>query len=194
MLLFSKKDLILNADSDTNIIIITGVSGAGKTTMANELKDKIKYEIISFDILFNYELEREPNDLENEIITSFLKKYPKYKDFSKNKNSKTVCTDFYLFVEEYVNKNNIKILFDGAFFMNKIDYKLFKKNKIIYKRTSILRCIINRQKRTTKVIKDKNYSFIRKMKEYYWSFRYSIKTVPEWIRTNNYFVKTINER
>ena len=191
MLFFSKKDLYINFNSDSNIIIVTGISGSGKSTISKELQKEYGYDIISFDILFNYELERQRNPLENKIITAFIKKYPKYNDFSKNETGKTICEDFYLFVENYVNKHNLKIIFDGAYFIDKVDYNLFKKNKIVYKRSSILRCMINRNKRIRKIIKTKDYDFIRKLKEYYWINRHSIKKIPTWIKKNKSFTRTI---
>lgn len=193
MILFSRKDMYINFDSDSNIIIVTGISGSGKSTIAKELKEKYGYEIISFDILFNYEYERGSNPLEDEIIKAFIKKYPKYKDFSKNETGKEICEDFYLFVEEYVNKHNLKIILDGAYFVDKVDYNLYKHNRIVFKRSSILRCMINRHKRTRKIIKNKNYGFIRNLKEYYWTNKHSIKKIPKWIKTNRNYIKTITD-
>ena len=68
-LFFSKKDLYINFDKKTDMILVTGMSGSGKSQLAISLKEKYGYEIISFDMIFDYDENRELSLIEKDILT-----------------------------------------------------------------------------------------------------------------------------
>ena len=93
-LIFSKKDLYINFDKKTDMIIVTGMSGSGKSQLAISLKEKYGYEIISFDMIFDYDENRELSLIEKDILTKFRRCYPKYKVAHLIENDENVCDCF----------------------------------------------------------------------------------------------------
>lgn len=161
----TKSDLYVNFEKDTNMIIVTGISGSGKSKTSNELKSKYNYEIVSFDFIFNYEFERKPSSLERKLLKEFKNKYLQYKDYKKNTENKTeVCNCFFDFISEYLKENNIKIIFDGAYFLDRISFDKIKNERIVIKRTSIIRSNFQKVNRNKKYLIHPNISIIKKSK------------------------------
>ena len=88
--IFSKKDNVYNFDKwdngDSNILIITGLSGSGKTTMAFTLADEYDATVIQLDHLQCYErfTAKNKNTAATDLIKKFFRnnKDLKEKDFS----------------------------------------------------------------------------------------------------------------
>lgn len=181
----SKKDLYINFSKNTNMIIVTGITGSGKSKTSLELKEKYNYELLSFDFIFNYEKERTPNKFEKNILKQFTKQYPQYKDYEKNtKNKNEVSNCFFDFVLRYIETNNIKIIFDGSYFINRIDFAKIKNQRIILKRTSIIKSVfqgINRNKKT-----------INNKKEIMLLSHDNIKRMGEYQKTVNNFIDKLD--
>ena len=191
-LIFSKKDLYINFDKKTDMIIVTGMSGSGKSQLAISLKEKYGYEIISFDMIVDYDENRELSLIEKDILTKFRRCYPKYKVAHLIENDENVCDCFYNFVKKYIKKEKIKIIFDGSYFMKRVNFELFKNERIVYKRTSFLKALFRRDVRNISRIKNKNYSFIRFLKEIYWHYRYNIKHLKKWYKEERSFLQKID--
>lgn len=64
-----KEDIEINLTED-KIVNITGMMGAGKTTLAHTIKDKENFELVSLDWMFGYSLGNRP-----EKINSMLKEF-----------------------------------------------------------------------------------------------------------------------
>ena len=73
------------------MIIVTGMSGSGKSELAISLKEKYGYEIISFDMIFDYDENRELSLIEKDILTKFRRCYPKYKVAHLIENDENIC-------------------------------------------------------------------------------------------------------
>lgn len=190
MILLDNKDLYINFENnDSNMIIVTGISGSGKSFLSQELYEKYKYEIISFDMIFDYEEGRERTKLELKILNGFKKKYKNYKELEKD----TICNLFFDYVKGYIEKEKIKIIFDGYYFLRNVDFNKIKEEKIVLKRTSLIRSLIRRTRRNQRYIKKNNYSIIRKIKEYYWLHIYNYRNICRWYNDEKYFIEKIKE-
>ncbi len=190
MILFGSKDLYINfKDNNSKIIIVTGISGSGKSVLSLELSKKYKYEIISFDIIFNYDIGREKTKLEEEILFEFKNKYPTYMKYDKEK----ICNMFFDFCKDYISNKNINIIFDGAQFLRRVDFDKIKDLRIVLKRTSLLLSLFRRNKRNTDYIKKNDFSFVRKIKEYHWLHVYNRKNIFRWIYDEISFLEKIKK-
>ena len=90
--LFSKDDIVLHLDDfvagKTNILLITGISRSGKTTLAYELAPKYNAEIIQIDFFENYYCKGD------EVITPYvLKLRSKWFNTPIGKKYKMICED-----------------------------------------------------------------------------------------------------
>lgn len=187
----ARKDLYLNFDKElSNMIIVTGMSGSGKSHLSKTLqKTYSDYEIVSFDRLFGFEESREMNKLEKILISKFKKKNSN----TAIENDEQICDKFYDFVCDYIDNNNLKIIFDGAYFLDKVNFDKIKNKQIILKRTPIVVSIIRRTKRNFIYILNHKYSFIRTLKEIYWLNSYNIKHLKIWLSNLNHFYQNIDK-
>lgn len=162
-LLKDHVDFYFNFDKDTNMIIITGLSGSGKSYNSFKLSKEFNYPLLSFDFLFDYE-ERDFKVLEKEIICHFLEKYPKYKDFQTNRSrEKEVCNCFFDYVKQSVEKENIHLIIDSAYFFQNIPIEKFSNQRIIVKGTSLIHSVIRANKRDVTSQYYKNISLLKKL-------------------------------
>lgn len=84
-MIFDKRDNVFNIDKwengDSNILLITGLSGSGKTTSGVNLANTFNAKLIQLDIFQNYEYSVVNNINEKyaiyPYITEYLKKNPK---------------------------------------------------------------------------------------------------------------------
>lgn len=188
MVLFSNKDLYINfKDNDSKMILVTGISGSGKSMLSLDLSKKYNFEIISFDMVFGYDESRERTKLELDILDEFNKLYPDYKSFNK----KLICNLFFDFVKEYTINKKINIIFDGSQFLRKVDFDKIKDQRIVLKRTSLVLSLFRRNKRNIGYIKKNNESFIMMIKEYHWLKSYNRKNIFRWIDDEIYFLRNI---
>lgn len=143
----NQDDYFYNFDRNTNLLIVTGIPGSGKSYTSKELSNKYNYEIVSFDYLFDYEVKK-PSMIEQLLIDNFISLYPEYSNFNKNRNNKyIVCNKFYDFVLDYVVNNNINIILDGTYFLKEISFNKYKNQRVIVKRTSFILSIIRETRR-----------------------------------------------
>ena len=104
------------------ILLVTGLSGSGKTTFAKKYALQHKAVCISFDVLKFYP----QSSIESQqILNLFLKQYPDIQQFIDIQWSKTdkqnsndiffnyYCNVFFDFIVEYSKKNNIKVILEG---------------------------------------------------------------------------------
>ena len=189
-------DLYLNFDNvNYDMIIVTGITGSGKSYTTKKLSQEYQLPIVSFDFIYDYEKDREPNKLETILLKLFYKKYPQYKDAKKLANSrkmnefmiKEIDDKFFDLVLNYIQKNNIKIIFDGACFCNDVKYEKFKNQRIVVKRTPFLITLYQRTKRCIQRSKGKKYRFIIFLKD----IKYTIFHLKEWWYVINDFLSII---
>lgn len=180
MVLFSNN--INFNDNDSKMILVTGISGSGKSMLSLDISKKYNFEIISFDMVFGYDESRERTKLELDILYEFNKLYPDYKIFNK----KLICNLFFDFVNEYTINKKINIVFDGSHFLRKVDFDKIKNQRIVLKRTSL-----SLFRRNIVYIKKNNKSFIRRIKEYHWLRSYNRKNLFCWIDDEIYFLRNI---
>lgn len=189
MILISGKDLYINfKDNNSKMILVTGISGSGKSVLSKELSKKYEYEIVSFDMIFGYEESRERTKLELDILNEFKNTYPNYMSFDKF----TICNIFYDFVENYIINRDINIIFDGSQFLRRVDFNKIKDQRIVLKRTSLILSLFRRDRRNVGYIK-KNNSFVRRIKEYYWLHIYNRKNIFRWINDEIYFLRNVKK-
>lgn len=159
----NKDDLYFNFDKDTNMIIITGIPGSGKSYTASLLSNEYNYPLVSMDILFDYE-DRELYELEKVLRSSFLNKYPNYQNFENNRRiASEVCNSFFEHTKRYIEAKNISIIFDSAYFFQCIPIDKFFKQRIIVKRTSFIKSFYSANKRDISRQYYKNISFLKKI-------------------------------
>lgn len=191
MILFSSGDLYINfKNNNSKMILVTGISGSGKSTLSEKLSKKYNYDIVSFDMVFGYEQDRKLNKLEKDILNNFKNKYLGYESYDKNK----ICNIFFDYVKEYVDKRDLNIIFEGLHFLRRVEFDKIMNQRIIYKGTSLLVSLYRRTKRNINYILKKDYSFKRRMKEYYWLHVYNIKNIFRWISDELYFLDNVKKR
>ncbi len=191
MTVLKEKNLYINFKNiNSNMIIVTGISGSGKSTLSHKLSDIYKYEIVSFDIIFEYGELREKNNLELDILNQFKKKYPYFNSkYSKDE----VCNIFFDFVKKYITNKNINIIFDGSQFLRRVDFEKIKDQRIVLKKTPLIVSLIRRSKRNKKYIKNNQFSKIEIIKEIFWLHKYNVKNIIRWIKDLKCFNKNIKE-
>lgn len=108
--------------SNHPILLITGLSGSGKTTFANKIAKEYNATLISFDVLKFYSSSSKQSQ---NILDIFLKKYPEINKLVQSHWCKTdrkysndiffdyYCNLFYDFLIEYCTKNHKKIVLEG---------------------------------------------------------------------------------
>lgn len=176
----SKSDLNLRVEDFPNkskILLITGLSGSGKSYLANQLKEK--YNAISFQPEWLKHSKHITNECKY-ILDSFLELYPNITNYVANKWNNAPSEDENELFKEYINKFFIHFLkvkkedqlyiVEGLQLFTLIDYELIKNYPIIIKRTSSFKSLKNRikrdyQKRKNEKLKVKVKWFFRVLKE-----------------------------
>lgn len=179
-ILFSNDDLYYNIDKfengDSNVLLVTGLSGSGKSTIGKQLSNKYKAEYIELDLLdiaSNFVTEKNINAIKSgePIMYEFLMKNKIIFDKLINKD---VSDDEMLdIMEKYIryillyakNHKNKKFVIDGIqiFDCDALSDTLVK-YPIIIKGTSSIT------------------SFIRKVKRDKWEIKDIIKNMPQNIK------------
>ncbi len=184
-----RPDLYLNSHKNSQMIIVTGISGAGKSYTAMQLSEKYNYPILSFDNLFNYEETREVSEFERNMITNFRKKRLEFcKDKKIVENPKT-CNAFFDFVLDEIKKNNQKIIFDGAYFLVKVDFDKFKEQRIILKRTAFFKALHRRKIRGIKLYKKSNSNVFKNIKYFLSLEKFVLLNEKQWYNDQKSFLK-----
>ena len=164
-IIFNSKDIYYNKDKfdsgEINLCFITGFSGSGKTTMANEMEkngiEKYELDDIVFQFNFSDENLKEYGDLISSFFNSSGKKYRKidgYKYFKTDEQAKqyeyNICIDFIEYSKKYAaSHKDRKFVIEGVEILTGyIDKFDSLKNYAIYiKGTSFLNSYIRVAKR-----------------------------------------------
>jgi len=139
-LLISDKDFSNNLekweDSNYPVLLITGLSGGGKSTLANQLAKEYKADVVELD-----QLEYNHNNSKNNFLKKFMESDSKYNQYNhiseywKDKNDNTDKDKLIKTVKEYIHfcvsyalKNNIKTIIEGI----QIYQLMYTKEDLIY--------------------------------------------------------------
>lgn len=101
--LFSDKDMMLDADFSKNIIFITGLSGTGKSTFAEDFLQKYNYDAHVILDNFWYELYGNKYDnikdgeLDQKIYDKYIKELFKFIKSFENKKERYVIEGIQIF-------------------------------------------------------------------------------------------------
>lgn len=191
MLLISRKDLYINfKNTESNMVIVTGISGSGKSALAEKIKEQYNYEIVSMDILFEYLGNHKESQLEKELLMNFKTLYPNWAELNKNR----IYNLFFDFVNEYITLNDINIIFDGSQFLRRVNFDKINNQRIILKRTALLVSLRRRNRRNIGYIKEDKHSIREIFKEVYWLYLYDVKNILRWIKDEIYFLINVKRR
>ena len=178
-ILFSKDDIVYNADpfidKKINVLFVTGMSGAGKTTISKEWSKLTGASVISLDDFTNWgskwryynstgKSEWFPHALDMYFKKKFksLKEYEDYIGITTRDNRKyyKALTEMCNWFVKHSSKTN-RFIIEGVqvpvVFL--LDSTLYKKSAILLKNTSLLSSFVRRIQR------DK-YSFIKNLPHY----------------------------
>lgn len=128
-----KKDIEIQC-TEENIINITGMIGAGKTTKANLYRNDERYIVISLDCLYRGQDKENMNE-ETRIINQILKeKFP-------NQDNERYFKQYYDEIIRYINNSgkNVIWVLEGQQIYRFLSFKDIK-GKLIIKRTGLLKC------------------------------------------------------
>ena len=178
--LYVDKEPYIKKLTDDNIINLTGQSGSGKTTYANEHYNNDKYLVVDTDEIFS------PNRFQN--TTGINKELGKYFR-SKYKDLPNCGDDFDLIYNEiinYCNKYDKIIVIDCAQFHCVKDINILKGTLIV-----IRTCIDICYNRTIERFKsnNKNYS-----EEELQKFKDKKKAIYKWYKFTNEFLEKIDNK
>lgn len=199
----SKQDLYINFDNNKDkLILITGISGSGKSTQANEIAKKLNGYKISLDLVFGHETEITP--IEKKILNEFKKQHKKWSPQLFTRNNKKIypyyINLFYDFIINYFKKSDQPIIIEGYFFINYIDIEKIQTKKIIIKRTSLVNSMTKRIKRNQKIFKNQILKKKNTKLKYYKYIKREIRDISFtilksiiWYReTNNFIINLLD--
>ena len=170
---FSKNKLCFNYDlwdqNGNNLLLITGLSGSGKTFFAKNLGHALQCDIISFDALRFYNeasiISKKYVDKFSETCRSVKKhiennwnfKNGKF-DLEEDKKFTEYCKLFYMFLLNFAREQQIKLIIEGIQFFTRIPFYLTNEAPKIVLLTSSLQSFIRKIKRdknnARKLLKD----------------------------------------
>ena len=168
-LLFSKKDYLYNVDNygkTYNLLFITGLVGAGKSTISKELSKEKEITILSQDWLTWSEVYSD-DKIATDILNKFYKTCPKAQEaainnlWHKNLLSKIeknkIKTEYNNFLIDYTLKNPDKLyIIEGIDIYKVINLDEIIKRGIIIKGTSVIKCFARRYRRDKTINNQKN--------------------------------------
>ena len=192
----TQDDLYFNFNKNTKMIILTGMSGSGKSYTSYGIAKKYNYSLFSIDFIFDYE-DREMNNFEKTIVTGFIKKYPQYGNFINNR-TKTfeVCNKLFDYIDNYIINKRTQIILDSAYFYKTILPYKFCNQRIIIKRTSLVKSIYNATKRDIKRTWKKDIFILKRIyficKIYLYILLDIYNTIKNYIQLN-VFIDRINK-
>lgn len=197
-ILKSKHDLYFNFDNqNNNVILITGISSSGKSTLAKEYSKESSINKVSLDLAFFHE-KSELTELEKKIVAHFKKQNAEWEPEiflqRKQENQSIFYQYANLFFDFIINNyitDDITMVLEGVQCFKYIDINKIANNKIIIKRTSLLKCMIRKFKRTIPNFKNDNKLFIKK---FLLIIKISVINQYIWYKKINKFIMDIYNR
>lgn len=156
--IFSKNDLYINFEKfesgKSNICLVTGLSGSGKSTIASSLATKHNAEWIELDNFeqcygFNDEQLKQAGQVFYDYLSSHKELWDKLKSKSiKGKDLGIEINKFVHYCISWCNKDKEnKYIIEGVQIYSFMKYKEIKSYPLIIKNTSMIKSIIQRWKR-----------------------------------------------
>ena len=168
-IVFSKDDVYKNFDKfesgESNILLVTGLTGSGKSTIGKEIASKYKAEWIELDILDpNCGIALQGLDIIKEAGEVFYDYFMSHKDiYEKYNNKELKGKDLSLFVDDFIKycfswckkHNDKKFVIEGIQIFDYYTYYNLKvEYPIIIKGTSVLKSFIRKIKREEWTVKN----------------------------------------
>lgn len=142
-----------STDSKHNILYITGLSGSGKTTFANDIAKSENAEIIELDLFQNYDRNKnsKTKNYTIKLIDEYLKEYPeaKDKDFSNlvSDDFGNYFRPFFKWLRERLSKENKKFIVEGIHILLFIPYSEIEGEPLVCIGTSMTKSLIRHWRR-----------------------------------------------
>jgi len=193
----------INPDkADIKYIAIEGVIGAGKTTLAKKIKDKLNAELILEQFEANPFLESFYSDRRRYAFQTqmffLINRYKQQEALSQE----NLFTDYYVCdytfekdrIFAYLNLNGEELkLYESIFPL--LARNLRKPDLVVYLQSSVDRLMYNIKKRSRKIEKNLTRSYIEELSEAYNHFFFRYNSTPLLIvnSTDIDFVKSSND-
>ncbi len=175
----------MKENPEIKYIVIEGVIGAGKTTLAEKLKDALKAEFIQEQFEANPFLEKFYNDRKRFAFqTQMFFLVNRFKQ-QEQLNQGNLFTDYlvsdYLFHKDqifaYLNLNGEELkLYESIF--PQLARNLRKPDLVVYLQSSVDRLIYNIKKRGRKIERSVTRSYIEELSEAYNHFFFHFNDAP----------------
>jgi deoxyguanosine kinase len=177
--------LALNQNNQVNFIAIEGVIGAGKTSLAKKIKERLNAELIMEQFEVNPFLEKFYGDRKRYAFqTQMFFLINRYKQ-QQELNQENLFTQFlvsdYLFEKDkifaYLNLNGEELkLYESIFPL--LSRNLRKPDLVIYLQSGVERLMYNIRKRSRKIERNLTRSYIEELSEAYNHFFFRYTTTP----------------
>jgi deoxyguanosine kinase len=175
----------LNQNNQVNFIAIEGVIGAGKTSLAKKIKERLNAELIMEQFEVNPFLEKFYGDRKRYAFqTQMFFLINRYKQ-QQELNQENLFTQFlvsdYLFEKDkifaYLNLNGEELkLYESIFPL--LSRNLRKPDLVIYLQSGVERLMHNIRKRSRKIERNLTRSYIEELSEAYNHFFFRYTTTP----------------
>ena len=165
----NNKDIQFNTNNNSNILLVTGLSGSGKSYLSNKLAQQSGASIFQPEWLIHYKhvsAEFKP------LLDEFINKYSDIKPLVDSKWNNEKSEDNNQLLKKYINlllqyflqhtNPNEKYIIEGLQLFTLIDFDLIKDYPVVIKGTSSVNSLKNRIKRDYQ--KRKTLSFGKKIK------------------------------
>ena len=162
--IFSKDDIVLNLDkfisNEKNVLLITGLSRSGKTTLAGNFASKYNAEIIQLDLFENYYCMGD--EYGKPFVLELRKKWfnttvgKQYKSICDNdpdnitqQELSTYMRDAFLFILRYCTfHKKTRYIIEGLQIYSDVESSMVKDYPIIIKGTSMLKSFMRRSNKS----------------------------------------------
>ena len=175
----------MNQNNQVNFVAIEGVIGAGKTSLAKKIKERLNAELIMEQFEVNPFLEKFYGDRKRYAFqTQMFFLINRYKQ-QQELNQENLFTQFlvsdYLFEKDkifaYLNLNGEELkLYESIFPL--LSRNLRKPDLVIYLQSGVERLMYNIRKRSRKIERNLTRSYIEELSEAYNHFFFRYTTTP----------------
>ena len=175
----------MDENNQVNFIAIEGVIGAGKTSLAKKIKERLKAELILEQFDVNPFLEKFYGDRKRYAFqTQMFFLINRYKQ-QQELNQENLFTEFlvsdYLFEKDrifaYLNLNGEELkLYESIFPL--LSRNLRKPDLVIYLQSGVERLMYNIKKRSRKIERNLTRSYIEELSDAYNHFFFRYTTTP----------------